>query len=239
MIAHDFWIEVKEVSSIYKSGKVQAAEHEVIKYRLTAHQEDIISRILHKEPISESIDEVMAGLQVSNLRDKVRQVYGGFFLSSGYDILSCASFKWFELVKLINRLGGKRLVIWYRYVNELHICTRTIPHMYSSDTYTADNLQKFNDDELDILIAHPAAAGAGVDISHAEHAIFVTHSPKWVEVMQAFYRLSKYEDENAKKIYHLVADHKQDIDSYVTLKDKERTTMEFYASSKTEVPTGE
>lgn len=228
-VKDDFMKEVKEVSDIYKSGKVNPPTHEVVNYSLTPRQASMIDKVMNLEETGvDIIDDTLADMNTANIHDKVRQLYGGFYLHEGDIPYECSSLKWYEVAKLIQKLGGRRIVIWYRFRREGHYIIKTLPHLYKMDTFTQESLEKFNRDEIDILIAHPASAGAGVDISHADYSIFVTHSPKWTEVMQAFYRLAKYGDQNRKKIFHMVARHPLDQKSYEDMKQKEQATMDIY-----------
>ena len=232
-IREDFKKEIMKVASIFKSGNVHEARHERVTYPLTAEQMRMIETIERKDEFKKGdvLNDVFLEATTAIRRDKIRQVYGGFIYHDADVVKTWRTWKWIYLCRLIRDLGGRRTVIWYKYTYEMNRIMDMLSQ-YHIEEYSTHALSRFNDGELDILVCHPASAGAGVDISHAQYAVFISYIPKWIDVMQAFYRLSKYGEKSDKVIYHLLADHSQDHEDFEKMANKRDATMEIYDAPK-------
>lgn len=63
----------------------------------------------------------------------------------------------------------------------------------------------------------------------ANHAVFVSHTPSFIDSYQSFYRLSKKGAEMTHKtIIHLVAQHPLGQKDYEKFFRKEKNTLNFY-----------
>ena len=229
-VKQDFFDALKTFTSIWRNEKVKPPNHYNTEYMLTRMQRSYVSKLMNSMMLP-GLEGETAGLESMHRHDKVRQVYGGFFImKTGDAIKICASYKWLTMMQLVRDLGGKRIVIWYRYLYEKDIILNKLQGRRIR-ALTLKTLEQFNNDEIDILVAHPKSAGAGIDISHADYAIFVTATPNWTALMQAFYRLARM-DKGQKSIYHLVAKCKYDKKTQEDMWDKEEKTEEFYAQGE-------
>ena len=229
--------QLKLHGSIFRSGKVPVPVHEKVAYPLSKAQRRIIEIVISGTPIGlpERMADVVSEAAKAIRNNKCTQLYSGFFLDDGEVIGRVPTWKWWVLLSKVRRLGARTL-IWYRYTEEsnliLKFLTTYLPQ-YVVEKFTTENLDAFKAGQVDILLCHPASAGAGVNISHAQASIFVSHNPKMIDNIQAFFRISQYGDETAKTVYHLVANHRLDKENHKKMLAKENETMRIYNESKT------
>lgn len=227
-----FMAAVGEVSHTWANPLVEPPTHEVWEYPLTQHQKHLIAMVMEGiRPPHPFYKPDMAGMKKMHRKGKGRQLYGGFMIDEKSDVMPdfCATWKWFSLSLLVARIGYKRLVVWYTFSQEVIEIEDTLEQVFGArvKTYTQKALEAFRRDEVDVLICHPKAAGAGVDISHAESCIFVSRCANWTALMQAFYRMAGW-SQGGKTVYHMVANHPMDKDDYGKMWEKAQATEEFY-----------
>lgn len=231
-LVDEFTQLVKSVSSVWMHPEVAPPKQEVVRYPLSKRQKGMVG-LLGNGSVSYFLSEWgvdLAGCKHAHFRDKMRQVYGGFILDeSSKPHRVCSTLKWWHMMQILNKTGTRRVVIWYRYLYEAAGIKQLLKSVFGVVVkgYSQTHLEEFRRDEVDILLCHPKSAGAGIDISHAEAAIFVTLTPNWTALMQAFYRLADRSGD-VKTIYHMVADCKYDQKSLDSMRQKEQRTLEFY-----------
>lgn len=239
-IREEFMKAIYDVSSVWEDEKVIPPDHEQVVYPVTPKQRRLAS-LLSDGKFKVFYDEYgieFAGMEVAHRRDKTRQLFGGFLISDLRVTVPdvCVSWKWWHMAKLISKIGATRLVVWYRYVYESTLAKETIERVFGVrvEMFTQANLTKFNGDKIDVLLCHPLSAGAGIDISHAEKTIFLSPTPNYTALTQAFYRLADRVG-NKKKAYHLIADHSVDKSGYDKIWEKDSVTNEIYGGHHGEV----
>ena len=230
-IREEFLAEVMKVTSVWENPSVKPPEHKKVEYPLTKIQRKRISELRkgRYRVFARKWQSDLTGLKLAHRKDKMRQIYGGFLLDELGEVspYRTVSWKWLWLARLLRKTSN-RTVVWYRYRTEIELISEVAQDVgLSSAEFSLKQLDAFNEDRLDVLICHPKSAGAGIDISHADSAIFVTPTPNWTALMQAFYRLAD-RTEKRKVIYHMVAAIKEDRESYEALWAKEQVTTEFY-----------
>lgn len=224
--AAELMVEVRKFSHFYSAPEVKAPDEEFHKYELTQIQKSWVRRLVHTLPIPEIMNE-HSDLGKAHINSKVLQVLSGFYLRKNGDALSLGvSQKWLTLFSLVNKLGGKGIVVWVQFVKEYEYCFAAL-NAFKVARYTEKNLRAFRAGEIDILVLHPASVGVGVDISCASHAVFVNHTASGIDNAQAYYRLSMFEGEGTKTVHHLVPNEKTAIERVKTIREKIARIREF------------
>ena len=232
-IREEFKKAIYEVSSIWKDEDVNPPTHKQVFYPVTRKQkalaQNLADGVFKTLRIEYGVE--FGGMELAHRRDKIRQIYGGFLIDELSEVIpnACTTWKWWHLTKLVNQIGHERLVVWYRYVWESQLAKVRLERVFNArvEMFTQSNLAKFNHDQIDVLLCHPLSAGAGIDISHAEKTIFLSPTPNYTALMQAFYRLAD-RSQQQKLVYHLIADHPVDKMGFEKIWEKEATTEEVY-----------
>lgn len=196
-------VELKKFTQFYETTEVKPPDEIFHKYDLNSVQKRWVICLRHDMGIPE-IDNEHSQLTAFHKNNKILQVLSGFYIRASGDIMSIGiSPKWLCLYKLVKKLGGARIVVWVQFVKEYELAKAALAE-FRVEKYTKANLNLFREQELDILLVHPASVGVGVDISCANHAIFVNHTTSGIDNAQAYYRLSKFDGEDIKTVHHLV-----------------------------------
>ena len=188
--------ELKKVAHFYKSGDILLPKFHTVEYPLMPEQKRLIADITAKRTIPE-IADVQSDFSAAVRLDKIRQLYSGFLLHTRTStvVRETTTHKWDSLATLLRDLEFNRIMIFYHYRAEQQHIYKTLRSYRIAKPRYADlnnkSLDRFNRGQLDILIGHPRSCGVGIDISMANHAVFVSHTPSFIDSYQSFYRLSK------------------------------------------------
>lgn len=121
---------------------------------------------------------------------------------------------------LIEAANGKPVLVFYSFI---HDKTRIVERYKNAKTLdTAEDIKKWNDGEIEILLAHPASAGHGLNLQSGGH-IIIWFGLTWsLELyMQANARLDRQGQKQTVIIHHLVAKDTVDEDVMKALENKE------------------
>lgn len=121
---------------------------------------------------------------------------------------------------LIEAANGKPVLVFYSFI---HDKDRIKARYKNSKTLeTADDIKKWNEGEIEILLAHPASAGHGLNLQSGGH-IIIWFGLTWsLELyMQANARLDRQGQKETVIIHHLVAKDTVDEDVINALENKE------------------
>ena len=193
--------DFRQAIHVYISDLIKPPTHKKIVYPLTKTQRGLALKLIEKKRI-EGLEEMQVELGPAHIPDKIRQIETGFLLWGERVFKRYDTLKFLWLKRLTEKLKGQRLLIWYRYIEEKNLIQEALPE---SVPYTATALELFREDRIKIIYAHPKSAGAGIDFSCADASLFLTHNPSNIDLMQAFYRLSKVGNEKEKFCYHFVS----------------------------------
>lgn len=220
--------EMKEFTTFYKTDSVVEPDHVMIKYRLTKEQLELMESVMYAD-YNPLFGEGQEEWSAAHRKDKARQIAGGFFIDAFEEVHElCSTRKWAVFTSWLRNMRGQQVVVWYRYIEERKILEEMLGEYYSIRKFSKRNLIDFRNREFDIMLCHPRSAGAGVDISCADVSIFITPNPAWIDNIQSYYRLSRYQGEEKKVIYHMTSDHVIDTDAFEKLGEKRQTTEWIY-----------
>lgn len=202
--------------SVYAPKEIKAPDYTPVRFALTRQQSEFYVKLANREPM-DFFEAENVEFPSNVITEKMFQLTSGFLLWTkewveGDELVQerrvlneIPTIKWSILRQLVNGFEG-RFVCWVRYIREyeliLEACRLAGKRV---EKYTTANLDKLRSGKLDGLAAHPRSAGVGVDISCADHAVFVSETPGAIDQAQARARLSFMGDSKTKTIHYLLA----------------------------------
>jgi len=115
--------------------------------------------------------------------NKLRQAANGFMYSVGGAAVELHDEKHLAVRDLVSELQGQSVLILYEYQHDLMRLKETFPDAKiigggTTDTDAAKAIADFNSGSLQVLLAHPASAGHGINIQdRANHIVWF--GPTW------------------------------------------------------------
>lgn len=189
-------------------------DEKIYKIPVTDAQKRIIHDLAKKVPVP-FFRGADADFSAAIRKEKMHQVLSGFLLHTIYSsgpggkpvpsrvsLDNIPTQKWSYLKNVAMSLSGP-VIIWVKYVKEYEIVEKVLEGQ-GVERFSRAALEKFRNKELKFLICHPRSAGVGIDISCADHAIFVSETPSGIDQAQARARLCKVGSKRKKSIHYLV-----------------------------------
>ncbi len=156
----------------------------------------------------------------AGLTNKLLQFANGAIYDEDGDVTIIHDDKLNALDDLIEAANGKPVLVFYSFIHDKD----RIKARYKSAKIlkTAEDIKKWNKGEIEILLAHPASAGHGLNLQSGGH-IIIWFGLTWsLELyMQANARLDRQGQKETVIIHHLVAKDTVDEDVIKALENKE------------------
>lgn len=156
----------------------------------------------------------------AGLTNKLLQFANGAIYDEDGDVTIIHDDKLNALDDLIEAANGKPVLIFYSFIHDKD----RIKARYKNAKIlkTAEDIKKWNKGEVQILLAHPASAGHGLNLQSGGH-IIIWFGLTWsLELyMQANARLDRQGQKETVIIHHLVAKDTVDEDVIKALENKE------------------
>jgi SNF2 family DNA or RNA helicase len=143
---------------------------------------------------------------------KLRQITSGLIYDSG-QCVDIGTSKLDELSELLDEIGDRKVVVWAEFTAEIdRICkllatraaTGRIDGQIGLDERT-ESIAAFQTGSLRYLVCHPAAAGHGITLTAASHAVYFSHGFSFETYQQSRDRLHRAGQRNPVTYYHLIA----------------------------------
>ncbi len=156
----------------------------------------------------------------AGLTNKLLQFANGAIYDEDGDVTIIHDDKLNALDDLIEAANGKPVLVFYSFIHDKD----RIKARYKNAKIlkTAEDIKKWNKGEIEILLAHPASAGHGLNLQSGGH-IIIWFGLTWsLELyMQANARLDRQGQKETVIIHHLVAKDTVDEDVIKALENKE------------------
>ncbi len=212
------WLEMPERIDNVQSVKLSATE--LAKYYQFEH--DCYMEFLEGEVTAAS---------AAALSNKLLQYSNGamYLPDGGYVKTSDAKLEMLE--EIIEVSGGKPILCFYSYRHDLERIMERFK--YAKKLEGSDDIEKWNNGEIPLLLAHPAGAGHGLNLQ-AGGNIIVWFGLTWsLELyQQANARLYRQGQENAVIIHHLITEGTADESVLKSLQGKKDVQDELLDSLK-------
>lgn len=223
---------VFEFISVHRSDKVQPPQ--VLKhfYHLTKEQKELITDLekpVNRRKYQGRVNGENLLVEGAGRKQKILQITSGFWIGENETYRGIPTNK-FGLLRDIfkNIIGKTKAIVWVRFIEEYHLVYTTLKDIRNINKYNKANLEALNNGTLDTLICHPKSAGVGVDISVAQHALFLTESWSNVDSLQAKARLDSYEGKETKTIHYLLAHTRETLSTRQLMEKKEKKINDIY-----------
>lgn len=179
---------------------------------------------------------IRAGLAITR-NVKLQQMTGGFVLDDDGDARTMSIAKLYATIALVKRRTGS-VVVFCRYREEMLRVSEALSRRghrvellwgkvkdNKRGKFRTEMLQRFQNGEIDVLVAQIRTGGVGVDLWKAEFAIAYSVTYSFIDFDQAKMRLCHVDREDAPKVYCLRATDTVDDDIYPSLSEKADTNQ--------------
>lgn len=178
-------------------------------------------RTMERDCFLQAEDEEIAALDAAALMSKLLQLANGFIYNEEHRALSFHEAK-LEALSEIIEAADSPVLVYYNFTADRDRILKQYPdaRVLQSDQDIAD----WNDGKIDILIAHPASAGYGLNLQDGGH-IMVWYGLPWsLELyQQAVARLKRQGQQHPVMVYHILAAGTVDSQVASSLERKDMT----------------
>jgi SNF2 family DNA or RNA helicase len=163
-------------------------------------------------------DETAVAESAAVVTQKLQQLAAGF-LYTGDQARLLSSHKYDALEDLLAENQRAPTIVWYQYVAQRDELLRRLPQ--AVDVKTAGAIDAWNAGKVEVLLAHPASAGHGLNLQHGGHHMVWLSLPWSLELYeQAIGRLHRSGQAREVWNYVLLTDNTIDKKILTSLQDK-------------------
>lgn len=163
---------------------------------------------------------------------------GAVYKDNGIDYVEIHNCKIEALLELIEEAQGQSLLIFYNYKHDLNRIQRELKKLKLRVGILKDSndISKWNNRELDILLAHPASAAYGLNLQDGgNHIVWFGLNYSLELYQQANARLYRQGQKNTVFIHNLAIDKCRDIDVLDALENKNTNQEALLESLKVRI----
>jgi SNF2 family DNA or RNA helicase len=163
-------------------------------------------------------DETAVAESAAVVTQKLQQLAAGF-LYTGDQARLLSSHKYDALEDLLAENQRAPTIVWYQYVAQRDELLRRLPQ--AVEVKTAGAIDAWNAGKVEVLLAHPASAGHGLNLQHGGHHMVWLSLPWSLELYeQAIGRLHRSGQAREVWNYVLLTDNTIDKKILTSLQDK-------------------
>lgn len=204
----------------------------VIEVELTPSEMQMYQRFERDYVLDMQEDEITAA-NAAVLSNKLLQLANGAIYNEFHDIYHIHDAKLTALKNIVEDSQGQPLLVFYNFQHDLD---RLQAHFPEAEILSTDNMDRWNEGKIPMLLAHPQSAGHGLNLQRGGHIIVwfgLTWSLEYYQ--QANARLDRQGQTESVIVHHLVA--KGTVDEMVLnrLEGKEMTQEELLLALKARV----
>lgn len=190
----------------------------VVTVRMTDKQRAAYEKF-EREQYIQFIEGEVTAVSAAALTNKLLQYSNGAMYKADGDYIETCEGKLDALEDIIEAANGKPVLCFYSYKHDLERIQKRFPNAVKLDN--AEDIENWNNGMIELLLAHPAGAGHGLNLQ-AGGNIIVWFGLTWsLELyQQANARLYRQGQENAVVIHHLLTEQTVDERVYQSLQGK-------------------
>ena len=185
----------------------------------------------------DDVDEIDAA-SAAALTNKLLQFCNGAVYKEDKTYLEIHDKKLDVLEELIESLNGKSALVFYNFKHDLERIMERLKKMKLRVGLlkTSEDIQKWNNGELDILLAHPASAAYGLNLQEGgSHIIWFGLNWSLELYQQANARLYRQGQKETVFVHHIIVDSGMDKIVMEALKDKSDTQESLLNALKAKI----
>ncbi|WP_312506923.1 DEAD/DEAH box helicase [Lysinibacillus sp.] len=183
----------------------------IVELKLSPKERELYDK-LEKDSLLEFSDGDIVATTAAVLSNKLLQLSSGAAYNDKDGVQIIHSVKLDALEEIVEASQGKPILVFYNYKHDVERIKKKFKQARELDD--SSTIEKWNNGEIEILLAHPASAGHGLNMQDGGHTI-VWYGLNWsLELyMQANARLHRQGQKETVVVHHLVL--KDSIDERV------------------------
>lgn len=187
-----------------------------------------------KEYVLTLEDSELVAMNAAVLTNKLLQMANGAVYDDEGNIKVIHDEKLEALERIIEDSQGEPILVFYNYKHDLERIKAKFP--YAETLHGAETIDRWNNKEIPLLLAHPQSAGHGLNLQKGGH-IMVWFSMLWSleYYQQANARLDRQGQTESVIVHHLVTKGTVDEIALKRLEGKELTQDELLAALKAKI----
>lgn len=165
--------------------------------------------------------EEISAVNAAALSTKLLQYSNGAVYNENREVKEIHSAKLEALEELVESANGQSVLIFYSFKHDISRITKKLKAYKPRELKTTEDIADWNAGKIQVLLAHPASAGHGLNLQAGGH-IVVWFSLNWsLELyQQANARLHRQGQQKPVMVYHLIAAKTIDEDVMTALAGK-------------------
>lgn len=186
--------------------------------------------------INISKEEELTALNAAGLANKLLQFANGAVYTEERDVIEMHDVKLDALEEIIEGANGQSVFIAYNFKHDLYRIKKRLKKYNPVELKGLEEVKAWNNGEIQVLIAHPASAGHGLNIQKGGH-IIVWFGLNWsLELYQQFNaRLDRQGQKHNPIIHHLVTNSTIDERVMKVINDKDAKQEDLMQSIKASI----
>lgn len=178
----------------------------------------------------------ITALNAAGLSNKLLQFANGAIYDEDKNVYPIHDIKLEALEEIVEEACGKPVLVAWTYQFDRDRIIKYLSKYKPRELKTAKDIQDWNDGKVQLMLAHPASAGHGLNLQ-AGGNIIVWFGLTWsLELYQQFNaRLYRQGQKRGVIIHHLCMAQTHDEDVILALKDKDRVQMSLMNSIKAKI----
>ncbi|WP_342535719.1 DEAD/DEAH box helicase [Lysinibacillus sp. FSL K6-1151] len=183
----------------------------IVELKLSPKERELYDK-LEKDSLLEFSDGDIVATTAAVLSNKLLQLSSGAAYNDKDGVQIIHSVKLDALEEIVEASQGKPILVFYNYKHDVERIKKKFKQ--ARELEDSSTIEKWNNGEIEILLAHPASAGHGLNMQDGGHTI-VWYGLNWsLELyMQANARLHRQGQKETVVVHHLVL--KDSIDERV------------------------
>lgn len=178
----------------------------------------------------------ITALNAAGLSNKLLQFANGAIYDENKNVYPIHDIKLEALKEIVEEACGKPVLVAWTYQFDRDRIMKYLSKYKPRELKTAKDIQDWNDGKVQLMLAHPASAGHGLNLQ-AGGNIIVWFGLTWsLELYQQFNaRLYRQGQKRGVIIHHLCMAQTHDEDVMLALKNKDRVQMSLMNSIKAKI----
>lgn len=178
----------------------------------------------------------ITALNAAGLSNKLLQFANGAIYGEDKNVYPIHDIKLEALEEIVEEACGKPVLVAWTYQFDRDRIMRYLSRYKPRELKTAKDIQDWNDGKVQLMLAHPASAGHGLNLQ-AGGNIIVWFGLTWsLELYQQFNaRLYRQGQKQGVIIHHLYMAQTHDEDVILALKNKDKAQMSLMNSIKAKI----
>ncbi|NOW84295.1 SNF2 family DNA or RNA helicase [Clostridium beijerinckii] len=179
---------------------------------------------LEKDLIIQLDGEDITATNAAVLTGKLLQIANGAIYSEDHEVVEIHEEKLNALLDIIEAANGKPVLVFYSFKHDLSRIMKTLKDnkLKGQVLKGQEDIKKWNNGEIPILLLHPASAGHGLNLQYGGNIVVWFGLPWSLELyQQANARLHRQGQKETVIIHHIIAKNTVDEDVIKALSSKE------------------